>query len=151
MSLTFKKTFKAEKITENLKDQMAIAVNKLANDVVKDHKVRLKKNLGVTGGLQPLAPSTVRNKRSKGSKFPNRPLVDEGIMTNIFVNKTATRDSLIATIIIPDVGNRREVSEYHQTGDGVPKREWFGITKKVRKNMHSYLSKAWTKAKKATK
>jgi phage gpG-like protein len=39
----------------------------------------------------------------------------------------------VATISVAK--NREDIGAYHNEGDGVPKREWFGISKKAEKDI----------------
>tara|TARA_X000001382_G_scaffold79931_1_gene56174 strand:- start:213 stop:740 length:528 start_codon:yes stop_codon:yes gene_type:complete len=109
--------------------------------------------------LKKLRPSTVHSKRAKGSSKPRTPLYDTGTMVDVSVVNRASRDSQKARIKPPksrqDIGGYHQNGTrpytikprnanalgpiYNNRGGtffarevrhtGVPKREWFGITK----------------------
>ena len=137
-------------------------LNRVGEDVVKDHIDRLNGGQGVDGRqLKSLTPSTIHAKKHKGSPNPRTPLVDTGMMKKIYVNKKATRTDQETTII--PAKKRAKIGAIHQEGTkpysihvkkakalgalfnsrgdmyfsksvdhpGHPKREWFGLTKKI--------------------
>ena len=65
------------------------------------------------------------------------------MMSKIKHKQKATKSNQLA--ILKPANKRDEIGYYHQKGDGVPKREWFGITKKqdekAIKNMERKINK----------
>jgi len=109
--------------------------------------------------MKRLKASTIHSKRAKGSSKPRTPLYDTGTMTDVSVVSRATRQRQRAKIVPPksrqDIGVYHQNGTrpytikprtanvlgpiYNNRGGtyfakevrhtGVPKREWFGITK----------------------
>ena len=109
--------------------------------------------------LKKLRPSTIHSKRAKGSSRPRTPLYDTGTMVDVSVVNRATKTNQRARIVPPksrqDIGTYHQNGTrpysirprtanalgpiYNHRGStffarkvrhtGVPKREWFGITK----------------------
>ena len=117
-------------------------VNNLADIVKIDTREGIHRGKDIDGNsFKRLADSTIRSKRKKGSSNPGKALWDEGIMKEVYVKPKATKAKPKANIQVPKgrgkakKGRRTEVGGYHNTGDGVPKREWFGIGSRVKKKL----------------
>ena len=110
----------------------------------------------------PLSPSTIHAKRAKGYQHPRRALFATGTMQNVYLAERATPGKLGARLIMPksrqDVGQYHNQGTgpytiapkskkvlgplYSSRGrkyfskivhhPGLPKREWFGISKRVK-------------------
>lgn len=107
-------------------------LNLAAQIIRKDHTNRLNKGLGVNGSkMEPL---------KTGQTAPI--LIDTGKMKNLVASKATKKDQVViinpgekqtyprSNVTMSDVGG------FHQTGAGnLPRREWFGITEKVEKNI----------------
>lgn len=90
--------------------------------------------------FQPLAESTLRQKRRKGQ--PDAPLIAKGQMHVVYTKPRATKGKEIAGIQVPkgrDGVNRIVVGDIHNKGIGLPKREWFGIAKTALKKIDKSL------------
>jgi|TARA_Y100000310_G_scaffold169060_1_gene169076 phage gpG-like protein len=139
--ITVDTNFNLNKITLNLTKEL-----NLAGQIIKeDHFQRLEKGLGVTGPMASLKPSTVKSKTNfSGGKFKknaNKPLVNTGKMRNLVVEKATKQNQEVeihpgekqkyprTKVTMSDVGG------FHQTGAGLPKREWFGITAEAEKDI----------------
>ena len=107
-------------------------LNLAAQIIRKDHTNRLNKGLGVNGSkMEPL---------KTGQTAPI--LIDTGKMKNLVASKATKKDQVViinpgekqtyprSNVTMSDVGG------FLQTGAGnLPRREWFGITEKVEKNI----------------
>jgi len=146
MSVTLKKNFDLNKIKLDWTKELNLA----GKIIKKDHFKRLEKGLGVTGPMASLKPSTVKSKTNfSGGKFKknaNKPLVNTGKMRNLVVEKASKTNQEVrihpgekqkypgTKVTMSDVGG------FHQTGAGdLPKREWFGITKKAEKDIFKMM------------
>ena len=120
-------------------------LNLAGSIVIKDMVDKNKKGLSVNGSaLLPLDPKTVLAKKRRGSKQPHRILFDSGLMVGkgsakgvggrgLYLAKRAKKTRQEAVI---SVGTKRqEIGQYHNEGDGQPKREWFGVSKKANKDI----------------
>jgi hypothetical protein len=120
-------------------------LNLAGSIVIKDMVDKNRKGLSVNGSaLLPLSPKTVLAKKRRGSKQPHRALFDSGLMVGkgsakgvggrgLFLAKRAKKTRQEAVI---SVGTKRqEIGQYHNEGDGQPKREWFGVSKGANKNI----------------
>ena len=120
----------------------------IAADIIKaDIRQGIHRGNDINGNpFERLADSTIRSKRLKGSKKPGKALWDKGIMKEVYVKPRATKASPTAEIQVPigrgkaKKGRRTEVAAYHNIGDGVPKREWFGVGKRVKKKLDKELN-----------
>jgi hypothetical protein len=115
-----------QKIAQTLNDVADLVVNHIYNEVEQGNDINGSK-------FQSLEQSTIDSKRKKGAKSPTSPLIDEGIMQAIYRDKTATKGNLMSRVTVAK--KRNEIAEYHNEGDGVPKREFFGIGKTVKPKM----------------
>ncbi len=123
---TLDKKFDLKKIKLDLTKQLNLA----GQIVKKDHFQRLEKGMGVKDKLQP-------SKKTEG-----KTLVDTGKMRNLVVKKATRKKQEV--VIHPGKTQRypgknvtmADVGLFHQEGMGrLPKREWFGITEKVEKDI----------------
>tara|TARA_R100000655_G_scaffold14055_4_gene31509 strand:+ start:336 stop:815 length:480 start_codon:yes stop_codon:yes gene_type:complete len=120
-------------------------LNLAGSIVIKDMVDKNRKGLGVNGSaLLPLDPKTVLAKKRRGSKQPHRALFDSGLMVGkgstkgvggrgLFLAKRAKKTKQEAVISVG--AKRQEIGQYHNEGDGQPKREWFGVSKGANKNI----------------
>tara|TARA_R110002167_G_scaffold314141_1_gene519869 strand:+ start:279 stop:713 length:435 start_codon:yes stop_codon:yes gene_type:complete len=105
-------------------------LNTAGQIVRKDHFERLEQGLGINGALKP------------SKKAIGKTLVRTGKMRNLVVDKATKMKQEVnihpgekqtypkSKVTMSDVGG------FHQEGAGnLPKREWFGITKKAEKNI----------------
>ena len=122
-------------------------VNIAAQMIVLDIRTGIEKNKDIDGNtFAKLAPSTIKAKRAKG--YPLKPLWAKGMMKEVYVKPLATRRKPQAKIQVPkgrDGVNRIPVGVIHNIGEGLPKREWYGVgkrvLKKLRKEMKMRLNK----------
>ena len=124
---------KTKKIKSILFKKKIVAglLNDIAEITAGQIKTDVKKGMGVKTKLKPLKASTIKRKRKKGSRFPRKPLIDTGKMTNVVQTKEASRTNLMSEIDV--ARNMREIADYHNEGAGhLPKRLWFGIGKKTK-------------------
>ena len=130
MSVTLKKNFDLNKIKLDWTKELNLA----GKIIKKDHFQRLEKGLGITGPMKP-------SKKESG-----KTLVDTGKMRNLVIEKASKTNQEVrihpgekqkypgTKVTMSDVGG------FHQTGAGdLPKREWFGITKKAEKNIFKMM------------
>jgi len=127
------------KVTKNfnlgkIKLDLSKEINDFGKIIRKDHYQRLERGLGVDGSpMQKLSPGTI------AKKGHSKILVDSGNMRNLVFRKKATAASQSA-ILTP--GEKRkypgtkvtpsQVGSFHQEGGlNLPKRQWFGISKKA--------------------
>ena len=126
-------------------------VNRVAQIIVGDVKGGVAKGLDIKDKkFKPLKPATIKAKQRSGSSTPNKPLLDTHRMvgkdakggsargmdftggTGIYIKPHATRGKHRATIRIP--ADRQYIGGIHNEGLGdMPKREWFGISKRAEK------------------
>jgi len=141
MSVVLEKNFNLGKIHFDLHREL----NRAAGTIVKDIKNKVASGQSVSGGtLKPLKPATIKAKRKKGSPRPNVALYDTGRMAGsgskkgvggrgVFLSDPATKQNQTATISTAQ--DRQDIGTYHNEGAGnLPKREWFGISKKASKD-----------------
>jgi hypothetical protein len=144
-------------------------VNRVADIIVKDIKEGITKHSQDIHGkpFKPLSPNTVLKKGH------SKPLLDEGKMKNVYVRKRASKGKHIAEIGLNE-RDRGEVSRIHNEGTkpytivpksaqnlvfettggvvftklvkhtGVPKREWWGVSKRVEKTAQKMVNE-WMK------
>ena len=123
-------------------------VNNLADIVKMDTRQGIHRGNDIDGNpFKRLADSTIRSKRKKGSANPGKALWDKGIMKEVYVKPRATKAKPKANIQVPKgrgkakKGRLTEVGGYHNTGDGGPKREWFGIGSRGKKKLDRVAKK----------
>ena len=120
-----------KKIAQMLNDIADIAVGQIKKDLSKGKDINGK-------AFAPLKNSTIKAKRRKGSKFPTKPLIDTGLMKNVYRSRNASASSLISEVSTAKA--RSEVAIYHNTGAGsLPERLWFGIGKKTKRRYDKYI------------
>jgi len=114
-------------------------LNAIGDIIKKDHFRRLNVGDGVEGPMDELEPSTIK---AKGSSMI---LVNTGKMRKLNI-KPATKQNQTVEIFPGDKQKYKrtnvtmaDVGKFHQEGDGVPKREWFGITKKIEKDINKMI------------
>jgi len=86
-----------------------------------------------------LSPVTVEFKKKKGSLHPEKPLWDKGIMKEVYVRPHATKAKPLADIRVPEKEDRVAIGIKHNTGRDVPKREWYGVGKRVQKKLRKEM------------
>lgn len=126
-ALVLEKHFDLSKIKLDLSKELNFA----GDIIVKDHFKRLNVGTDVNGkGLKLLKQSTINKKGN------DQVLVDEDKMRKL-VRSRASKSKQFVNIhpgkkqLRGKVTNQ-QIGLYHQTGAGnLPKREWFGITKKA--------------------
>jgi len=107
-------------------------LNLAAQIIRKDHTDRLNNGVGVNGSKMKALKT--------GQTAPI--LIDTGKMKNLVASKATKKNQVVtinpgvkqtyprSNVTMSDVGG------FHQTGAGnLPRREWFGITKEVEKNI----------------
>ena len=107
-------------------------LNLAAQIIRKDHTDRLNNGVGVNGSIMKALKT--------GQTAPI--LIDTGKMKNLVASK-ATKKNQVVTInpgvkqTYPGTNvTMSDVGGFHQSGAGnLPRREWFGITKEVEKNI----------------
>ena len=129
VKLKKKEIFKLNK-NLNLKD----LINDIADATVQDIQDGLNQGVDVNGAkFKRLKPATVKRKKKTGSATPSKPLLDKHKMKNVYVKTKATDGSLWAEIAI-NKRDRAVPSIVHNEGiGGMPKREWFGYSKRMDK------------------
>ena len=120
-------------------------VNAFAGMIVKDIRDGIAEKQDINGkSFQRLRLSTVKQKKRKGYLRPSTPLWAKGFMKEVYVKPRATRGKEIANVQVPkgrDGVNRVVVGSIHNTGDGVPEREWFGIGSRGEKKLNRAAKK----------
>ena len=80
----------------------------------------------------PLAESTVKRKRKRGSKNPSKPLIDKGHLRNAMAGATETYGYVrLAFDRSERVHASGSISDFHDLGLGVPRRKHWGIYKRA--------------------
>jgi len=131
-AITIEKNFNLNKIKLDLHREL----NQAAQIIRKDHYQRLEKGQGVDGSqMKSLKSSTIKRKGN------DKILVDTGKMRNLIIEKATPTNQIVE--IHPERKQKYKdsgvtmlgVGEFHQKGAGnLPKREWFGISKKAEQN-----------------
>ena len=121
-------------------------VNAVAGMIVKDIRdgIASKKDIN-DSSFAPLKPSTVKQKKRKGYSNPSTPLWAKGQMKEVYVKPRAKKGRELAQIQVPkgrDGMNRIVVGDIHNKGDGVPKREWYGVGRRAEKKIDQYVKQA---------
>lgn len=128
-------------------------VNRVAELIVKDIKQGVRERQSISGGtIKKLSPVTIALKRKAKYSNPTMPLVATGRMvgkrgyggksSGISAPKPATANSPRTAIVIPK--DRVEIAMKHNEGKGVPKRHWFGISKRAVKTADIMVNE-WAK------
>ena len=128
LNIDIEKKFNLKNIRLNLSKEL----NDAGRIIRSDHFKRLERGMGANGRpLKNLADSTI------ASKGFDQILVNTGKMRNLVIKKATAQKQVVE--LNPGTKQRRgkvtnqEIGYYHQNGLGVPKREWFGITKEAEK------------------
>tara|TARA_R100001591_G_scaffold87271_1_gene93425 strand:+ start:1107 stop:1565 length:459 start_codon:yes stop_codon:yes gene_type:complete len=132
-----KKTFNLKKLVATMPDLFKNFVNTHGagiNDAIQNG-IDLSEDIHGRP-FKSMSPVTeaIRNRKSTGNKL----LDESGEMRKTKLEK-ATRDNLVFSIT--NVGKNSDGEYYgtfHNTGDGVPKREWFGIPKESKPGGSDY-------------
>ena len=139
--ITVTTNFDLKKITLDLHKELNLAAGMIIKDIVKNNE----KGLDIEGKkFKPLKASTIKAKRAKGSSDPSRALYDTGRMLGRgsvkgtggrgpYISKRAKKMDQESHVSIAK--DREDIGAYHNEGRGVPKREWFGISKKAEKDI----------------
>jgi len=149
VSLTIEdKKFKKQmnRLLRTMSVDLSKELNIGAGVVVKDMKDRISQGKDINGSaFTKLKPSTIASKRKKGYARPDLPLVATGKMSGVFkqggayIKTKATPNKQTAIISAPN--SKAPYGIYHQEGDGVPEREWFGISKEASANVMNLMKK----------
>lgn len=118
---------------KKLKLDLTKELNDAGRIVREDHFQRLERGMGVNGRMKKLKDSTIKRKGH------DQILVDTGKMRNLVLNKASKVKQLVT--LHPGKKQKRkggvtnaDIGLFHQQGGTrLPKREWFGITKKAEK------------------
>ena len=121
-------------------------VNVVASMLVKDIRdgIASKKDIN-NRAFAPLKPSTAKQKKRKGYSNPSTPLWATGQMKEVYVKPRAKKGRELAQIQVPkgrDGVNRIVIGDIHNKGDGVPKREWYGVGSRAEKKIDQYVEQA---------
>ena len=132
IKIVINRTNKLKKLKRKLPKITQIILNDVADATVIDLRKRGTRGEGVSGKLAPLKSATISQKRKHGLSKPSTPLYGTGRMTQGTFVKERRKNK--ATIAVPK--DREDILSYHQEGAGhLPKREWFGISKKHQKDI----------------
>ena len=121
-------------------------VNVVASMLVKDIRdgIASKKDIN-NRAFAPLKPSTAKQKKRKGYSNPSTPLWATGQMKEVYVKPRAKKGRELAQIQVPkgrDGVNRIVIGDIHNKGDGVAKREWYGVGSRAEKKIDQYVEQA---------
>ena len=131
-AITVTKNFNLNKITLDLHKELNLAGGMVIKDIVKKNQ----SGLDINGkAIKPLSPNTIA---AKSGSNPSRALYDTGLMIGRgsvkgvggrgpYLSKKA--DKTNQETIISVAKDRESIGVYHNEGMGLPKREWFGISK----------------------
>ena len=118
---------------KNLKLDLHRELNSAGEVVKADHFQRLEMGMGINGPMEPLADSTIE------AKGFNQILVathDRESMRNLIQEDATTQKQF--TLLYPGKDKlyngvtKQQIGAFHQEGGrNLPKREWFGVTKKA--------------------
>ena len=132
ISITINRTNKLKKLRKKLPKITQMILNDVADATVIDLRKRGARGEGVSGKLAPLKSATIRQKRKHGLSKPSTPLYGTGRMTQ----GTFVKERRKKKVVISVPKDREDILSYHQEGAGhLPKREWFGISKKHQKDI----------------
>ena len=130
INITINRTKKLRRLKKKLPKITQVILNDVADATVIDLRKRGAQGEGVSGKLAPLKSATISQKRKHGLSKPSTPLYGTGKMTQGTFVKARRKNKV--TIAVPS--DREDILSYHQEGAGhLPKREWFGISKKHKK------------------
>ena len=140
-AITVTTNFNLNKITLDLAKELNLSAGMIIMDIVKKNQ----SGLDINGNkIKPLASSTIALKQAKGSSDPRRALYDTGRMIGRgsvkgvggrgpYISKRAKKMDQESHVSIAK--DREDIGARHNEGRGVPKREWFGISKKAEKDI----------------
>ena len=139
--ISIEKNFDLSRINFDFSKELNLSSGIIIKDIVKKNKSGKDIN---GNAIKPLKQSTITAKKLKGSSDPSRALFDTGRMVGRgsakgvggrgpFLSQRASK--MNQTAIVSVAGDRGEIGRYHNDGDGVPQREWFGISKDAEKNI----------------
>lgn len=128
LNIDIRKKFNLGRVNLKLTKEL----NEAGRIIRKDHITRLEKGAGVDGSpMKALQPSTIKNKGS------DKILVDTGKMRNLVIERATAKKQEV--ILYPGKKEKRgkvtnqQIGGFHQRGDGVPERKWFGISQDAEK------------------
>ncbi len=122
---------------------LSTELNLAAQIIRKDINDGIKSGKDIFGNsFKPLKASTVKAKRKKGYAAPSKPLYATGTMKNTLpiTGKNAAKKSLQRSLV-EVAKSRQEIGVYHNAGDGVPQRPWFGVSDRAVKKIRRMLRK----------
>ena len=140
-AITVTTNFDLNKITLDLHKELNLSAGMIIKDIVEKNQ----SGQDINGNkIKPLASSTIAFKRAKGSSDPSRALYDTGRMLGRgsvkgtggrgpYISKRAKKMDQESHVSIAK--DREAIGVYHNEGMKVPKREWFGISKKAEKDI----------------
>ena len=132
IKIVINRTNKLKKLKKKLPKITQMILNDVADATVIDLRKRGARGEGVSGKLAPLKSATIRQKRKHGLSKPSTPLYGTGRMTQ----GTFVKERRKKKVVISVPKDREDILSYHQEGAGhLPKREWFGISKKHQKDI----------------
>jgi len=132
IKIVINRTNKLKKLRKKLPKITQMILNDVADATVIDLRKRGARGEGVSGKLAPLKSATIRQKRKHGLSKPSTPLYGTGRMTQ----GTFVKERRKKKVVISVPKDREDILSYHQEGAGhLPKREWFGISKKHQKDI----------------
>lgn len=129
-------------IEQTLPDFSRTAMDPLMREIAEKIKMDAQKNIRtgtqVDGtSMRPLAKQTIRNKKSRNSSQPTKPLFDKGVLFNsLHVFKKSTASYITG---IKAAGNpKRDLIGYYQQVEGVNQhtrytREFLGVSRQTEK------------------
>jgi hypothetical protein len=131
-AITITKNFDLNKISLDFTKELNLSGGMVIKDIVKKNQSGLDIN-GST--IKPLRPNTIAAKRGSD---PSRALYDTGRMIGRgsvkgvggrgpYLSKKAKKTDQETTVSVAK--DRESIGVYHNEGMGLPKREWFGISK----------------------
>ena len=129
--------FSLGKLRKAVNREIATLFNLISTDLIVDTRGGLTRGVNQANRAhKALARSTVLIKQERGQSLT--PLIATGQMRDsLKITKHATSGSLNAIMAV--LPRRSFIGKTHQTGDGVPKREWFPT--KVTKRFKPQLEK----------
>tara|TARA_R100000808_G_C2125199_1_gene135562 strand:- start:270 stop:713 length:444 start_codon:yes stop_codon:yes gene_type:complete len=128
LNIDIRKKFNLGRINLKLTKEL----NEAGRIIRKDHVTRLERGMGVDGNrMQELADSTIE------AKGFDQILVNTGKMRNLVIERATAKKQEV--ILYPGRKEKRgkvtnqQIGGFHQRGDGVPERKWFGISQDAEK------------------
>ena len=128
LNIDIRKKFNLGRVNLKLTKEL----NEAGRIIRKDHVTRLERGMGVDGNrMQELADSTIE------AKGFDQILVNTGKMRNLEIERATAKKQEV--ILYPGKKEKRgkvtnqQIGGFHQRGDGVPERKWFGISQDVEK------------------